>query len=79
VYRQEQAFDEWDRQMQADAEAGKFDELIQHAKEEHRSGKTPGFREALRYFKLLVSLPAVLPFPLSPAPPLSATSESHPD
>ena len=41
-YRQsiQQEDDEWDRQMKADAEAGKFDELIQQAREEHRSGKT---------------------------------------
>ena len=39
-YQQAQEFDEWDRQMKADAEAGKFDDLIQQAREEHRAGKT---------------------------------------
>ncbi|MEM1042711.1 MAG: hypothetical protein AAGI91_08790 [Bacteroidota bacterium] len=40
AYRQQQDFDDWDRQMQADAEAGAFDELIKQAKEEHRTGRT---------------------------------------
>jgi hypothetical protein len=39
AYR-EQAFDAWDRQMQADAEAGKFDSMIEEARNEHRAGRT---------------------------------------
>lgn len=35
-----QDFDAWDRQMQTDAEAGKFDTLIEQAKKEHRAGRT---------------------------------------
>jgi len=31
--------DSWDRQMQADAHAGKFDALVQRAKEEARNGQ----------------------------------------
>ena len=39
AYREEE-FGEWDQQMQADAEAGKFDELIRRARAEHRAGRT---------------------------------------
>ena len=35
-----QGFDAWDRQMRADAEAGKLDDMIRRAKEEHRAGRT---------------------------------------
>ena len=39
--------DDWDRQMQADAAAGKFDELKEEAKQERKAGvlrefPTPG-------------------------------------
>lgn len=40
LYRRERAFDDWDRQMAADAEAGKFDEMIRQARDDHRAGKT---------------------------------------
>ena len=30
----------WDRQMEADAETGKLDELIDQAKQDHRAGRT---------------------------------------
>lgn len=40
AYRQERTSDAWDRQVQADAEAGRLDELIRKAREEHRAGKT---------------------------------------
>ena len=32
--------DAWDRQMKADAEAGKFDRLMEEAVREHREGRT---------------------------------------
>lgn len=32
--------DDWDRQMKADAETGKFDEMSAQALREHRAGKT---------------------------------------
>ena len=32
--------DEWDRQIRADAEAGKLDFLAEQARKEHRAGKT---------------------------------------
>ncbi len=35
-----QEFDAWDRQMEADAAAGKFDALIRQARDEHRAGQT---------------------------------------
>ena len=31
---------EWDRQIEADAEAGKLDELIEKAKQHHGAGRT---------------------------------------
>ena len=40
LYRREHDFDDWDRQMAADADAGKFDKLIEQARAEHRAGKT---------------------------------------
>ena len=40
-YRQSrQEDDEWDRQMKADAEAGKFDDLIEEAEEDIAAGRT---------------------------------------
>lgn len=35
----ERDWNAWDVQIQADAEAGKFDELVSEAKAEHKSGK----------------------------------------
>ena len=35
--------DAWDRQMKADAEAGKFDCLMEEAVREHREGRTQSF------------------------------------
>ena len=32
--------DAWDRQMKADAEAGKFDRLMEEVVREHREGRT---------------------------------------
>jgi hypothetical protein len=34
------ADDEWDKQMKADAEAGKFDEMKRRAISEHKAGLT---------------------------------------
>ncbi len=34
----------WDQQMEADAEAGKLDELIEKAKKDHRAGRTTPLR-----------------------------------
>jgi hypothetical protein len=34
----------WDRQMEADAEAGKLDKLIDQAKKDHRAGRTTPLR-----------------------------------
>lgn len=31
---------EWDRQIEADAQAGKLDNLIEQAKQDHREGRT---------------------------------------
>jgi hypothetical protein len=35
--------DAWDKQMQADAEAGKLDHLVQHAEAEAKAGKLKQF------------------------------------
>jgi hypothetical protein len=35
--------DAWDRQMKGDAEAGKFDRLMEEAVREHREGRTQIF------------------------------------
>ena len=39
VYRQRQEFDEWDRQMQADVEAGKLDWLAEEVEEDIAAGQ----------------------------------------
>ena len=33
----------WDQQIEADAEAGKLDKLIEKAKQDHRAGRTTPF------------------------------------
>jgi hypothetical protein len=40
VLIEEMEAQEWDRQVEADAEAGKLDKLIQKAKQEHKTGRT---------------------------------------
>jgi len=39
--------DEWDRQMKADAAAGKFDELNRQATEDLRAGRRPPLEDLL--------------------------------
>ncbi len=40
LYRHEHESDDWDRQMAADAEAGKLDKLIREAEEDIAAGRT---------------------------------------
>jgi hypothetical protein len=42
------ADDDWDRQMKADAAAGKFDQLHREAEAEHAAGKTVSLTQILR-------------------------------
>lgn len=43
TWLEEQNDDDWDRQMKADAAAGKFDALLRAAEEEHQRGETLPF------------------------------------
>ena len=42
--------DDWDRQMKADAAAGKFDEMNRHIEEELKAGRCIPLEEGLQVF-----------------------------